>query len=343
VSSPALPLPAHFDPRRVGTTYRVPYAERAKEAAEFAAMYGVRPAAGDARRVGLLLVDVQNTFCNPDFELFVAGRGGRGAVQDSARICEFVYRNLGRITQIVATLDTHSAAQIFHPVFWIDGSGGHPDPHTIIGVDDVAKGRWRINPALAKSLGLEEGLDLDAYARHYVRTLADGGKYPLTIWPYHAMLGGLGYALVSAVEEALFFHGIARQARTHFEVKGTHALTEHYSALKPEVMADQHGRPLAAANAALLRALTSFDALIVAGQAKSHCVAWTLDDLLNEMSTLDAALARKVYLLDDCSSPVVVPGVVDYTDAAEAAFERFAAAGMQRVRSTDPLETWLSF
>jgi hypothetical protein len=35
-----------------------------------------------------------------------------------------------------------------------------------------------------------------------------------------------------------------------------------------------------------------------------------------------------------------VPGVVDYTDEANAAFQRFAAAGMHVVRSTDPLESW---
>ena len=36
----------------------------------------------------------------------------------------------------------------------------------------------------------------------------------------------------------------------------------------------------------------------------------------------------------------MVPDVVDYTDEADAAFERFAAAGMHVVRSTDPLESW---
>jgi nicotinamidase-related amidase len=76
--------------------------------------------------------------------------------------------------------------------------------------------------------------------------------------------------------------------------------------------------------------------VIVAGQAKSHCVAWTIDDLLEE----EQRLAEKVYLLEDCSSPVVVPGVVDYTDEADAAFERFAAAGMNVVRSTDPMADW---
>ena len=57
---------------------------------------------------------MQNTFCTPGFELFVAGRSGTGALDDSRRLCEFVYRNLGSLTQIVPTLDTHQALQIFH-------------------------------------------------------------------------------------------------------------------------------------------------------------------------------------------------------------------------------------
>jgi nicotinamidase-related amidase len=48
-------------------------------------------------------------------------------------------------------------------------------------------------------------------------------------------------------------------------------------------------------------------------------------------------LARRVVLLEDCTSPVVVPGVVDFTDAADAAFARFAALGARRASSTDPL------
>jgi hypothetical protein len=31
----------------------------------------------------------------------------------------------------------------------------------------------------------------------------------------------------------------------------------------------------------------------------------------------------------------VIPGVVDYTDQANAAYQRFAAAGMNIVKSTD--------
>jgi nicotinamidase-related amidase len=79
--------------------------------------------------------------------------------------------------------------------------------------------------------------------------------------------------------------------------------------------------------------------VIVAGQAKSHCVAWTIDDLLSGGDEVQR-LAERTYLLEDCSSPVVVPGVVDYTDEADAAFARFAEAGMHVVRSTQPLDSW---
>ena len=79
--------------------------------------------------------------------------------------------------------------------------------------------------------------------------------------------------------------------------------------------------------------------VVVAGQAKSHCLAWTIDNLLED-DDLREELAERTYLLEDCTSPVVVPGAVDYTDEADAAFERFAAAGMHVVRSTDPIAAW---
>jgi nicotinamidase-related amidase len=336
-------LPAHFDPARVGQVFRVPYAQRAAEAGAFAEQHGIEPAWRDGTRIGLVLVDVQNTFCLPEFELFVAGRSGKGAVEDSLRTCEFIYKNLGRLTEITATLDTHAAAQIFHPLFWIDAQRQNPEPHTVISVEDVEKGRYRPNPALAKSLGLEAGFDIDAYALHYVKTLHDVAKYPLIVWPYHAMVGGIGHALVPAIEEAVFFHGIVRQTRTHYEIKGSHPLTEHYSVLRPEVLQDHRANRIGERNFKLIEALLAFDALIIAGQAKSHCVAWTIGDLLGEILKHDAALARKVYLLEDCTSPVVVPGVVDFTDPANAMFARFAEAGMRLVQSKAPVESWPGF
>ena len=58
------------------------------------------------------------------------------------------------------------------------------------------------------------------------------------------------------------------------------------------------------------------------------------------MEKEDEELAKKVYLLEDCTSPVVIPGVYDYTDDANAAFERFRDAGMHVVQSTDQIDDW---
>jgi nicotinamidase-related amidase len=334
----ALPLPPFASPVVAERVYRVPYQQRAGEARAWAETHRLRPASEDRRRRALLLVDVQNTFCLPEFELFVAGRSGRGAIEDCARITEFVYHNLDRISQVIVTLDTHTAAQIFHPVFWLDAAGAHPAPHTVITLADVEAGRWRLNPAVAGQVSPYPHFDLAGWVLSYVRRLAEGGKYPLVVWPYHSMVGGIGHALVSAVEEAVFFHAIARQAPTRVEIKGRNPLTESYSVLRAEIAESEDGRTIEPPNGALVDHLLSFDEVIVAGEAKSHCVAWTVEDLLGEPRAREPRLAHKLVLLDDCSSAVVVPGVVDFTDQAETAYARFAALGARRARSTDPVD-----
>jgi nicotinamidase-related amidase len=335
-----LPCPEFYHADRVAAVWRVPYQERAEQARLWAKAHQITAAAQDQLRIGLLLIDVQNTFCLPEFELYVGGPSGQGAVTDNQRLCEFIYRNLGQITEIVATMDTHTVSQIFHPSFWVDAAGNAPQPATMIGEADLDAGQWRVNPAMADRLQ-QPYPHLQAYALHYVRQLQQSGKYPLTIWPYHAMLGGVGHALVAAVEEACFFHSMVRSTQTRIELKGGNPLTENYSVLSPEVLVDDTGAPIARKNLALIQSLLEFDRIIVAGQAKSHCVAWTVADLLAEISQQNPALAQKVYLLEDCTSPVVIPGVVDFSEAANAAFTRFQAAGMHLVKSTAPLHTWL--
>jgi len=330
-----LPVPDFFDSDRVGEIYRVPYQQRASEAREWAGKHSIGPASKDSERLCLMIIDVQNTFCIPGFELFIGGRSGRAAVDDNIRLCEFIYHNLGVLTSITATMDSHKAFQIFHPAFLIDERGNPPEPATIISVEDVEMGRWAVNPSIAESI---EGGDRDRLQRHllhYTRKLREKGKYQLMIWPYHAMLGGIGHSLVPAVEEALFFHSMARSCQVNFELKGDSPLSENYSVLHPEVLDDADGSPIARVNDRLMRNLLEYDAVIIAGQAKSHCVAWTIDDLLGEISKRDLSLAQKIYLLEDCTSPVVIPGVADFTDEADAAFGRFAQSGMHIIKSRD--------
>ena len=331
------PIPSFFDSARVGEIWKVDYASRADQAREYALQHDLRPASDSKSRISLLVIDAQNTFCIPGFELFVSGRSGHGAVDDNIRLCEFIYRNLGSIAHITATMDTHMAQQIFHPIFFVDKDGNHPAPYTDIQAAELHEGKWKFNHELAPRFGIapEYGQQMMI---HYAEQLEKKGKYALTIWPYHAMLGGIGHALVPALEEAIFFHSIARLAQPDFEIKGDKPFTENYSVIGPEVRTGPMGEMLGERDPIFIQQLQEVDRLYVAGQAKSHCVAWTISDLLEDIQATDTELAKKVYLLEDCSSAVVVPGVVDHTEAANEAYARFARAGMKIVKSTDPIK-----
>ncbi len=342
MNNQALPIPDFFDPDKVTDVWRVPYQEHAVTARKWAVRHTIPCATQDQNRVGLLLVDVQNTFCIPGFELYVGGESGTGAVEDNRRLCRFIYRNLNRITQICPTLDTHQAAQIFHSLFLVNAAGDHPEPYSLISIDEIEANVWQVNPELLETLALDKAQAGD-FLRHYTQTLKACGKYELTVWPYHAMLGGIGHALVSAIEEAVFFHTIARQSQPDLQIKGGNPLTENYSILRPEVLTDAGGRGIAQENRAFIQKLLGYDALIIAGQAKSHCVAYTIQDLLDEIVSIDPKRAGRVYLLEDCTSPVVIPDVISYASQANEAFHRFAEAGMHIVQSSEPMAAWPGF
>ena len=308
---------------------------------------GVRPAESDVFRVHLLLIDMQRDFCFPEGNLFVGGRSGRGAMDDSDRVVQFVYRNLGLITEITCTLDTHFPHQIFFPAFWLDRNGDPPPAHSVITTVALENGDFRPNPEMAGWLCNGNVRWLEEHVAFYCRELEKAGKYTLYLWPPHCLLGSPGHTLAGVVEEARLFHAYARGAKNGIEIKGGNALTENYSVLSPEVLDRHDGKPLAQRNSALLERLLEADAVVIAGQAASHCVKSTIEDLLGQIEAVDRALAKKVYILRDCMSAVAVPDaanpgsfVFDFTDEAEAALKRFASAGMNLVESTTPIDDW---
>jgi nicotinamidase-related amidase len=85
----------------------------------------------------------------------------------------------------------------------------------------------------------------------------------------------------------------------------------------------------------VLEALRAADAVFIAGEAQSHCVLETLEDIVDIFGD-EAASLEKFYLLVDCTSSVLHPQI-DFEALSLEAFERFARRGLQFVRSTDPL------
>src|SRR5690606_18859227 len=103
----------------------------------------------------------------------------------------------------------------------VDAAGNHPAPYTQVSLADIEGGKWRVDPKAAYATGNPAGYAaLQAHLLHYARKLTEGGKYTLTIWPFHAMLGEVSHALTPALFEACFVHSIARGAATEFKIKG---------------------------------------------------------------------------------------------------------------------------
>src|SRR5690606_18275944 len=267
-----LPIPDFYDPANASRWSYSPDQQKLFEAAvEWRKLHGIRPAQEDDYRIHLLLIDYQKDFCFPEGSLYVGGRSGRGALEDNDRIARFIYRNLRAITHITCTLDTHHPYQIFSPAFWLDENGNPPAPHREVTAEDIKSGRMRPNPALAGWLGPGDYDWLVREVTHYCEQLEASGKYRLYLWPPHCILGSAGHALVGVVHEARMFHSYARLSRADVQVKGTAPLTEYYSVLAPEVLVGHDGRPLAERNVEFVEVLLQSDAVVIAGQAASHC------------------------------------------------------------------------
>ncbi|MGK9234448.1 hypothetical protein KXS07_34025 [Inquilinus limosus] len=342
-------LPPFFDPARAGDWSYRPDIAGLRAAAE-AWRSRVKPA--EDGRTDLLLIDLQRDFCLPEGALYVGGRSGRGAVEDTARIAAFIHRNLGAIDRIVPTFDTHTPLQIFHRSFWVDAGGRPPEPFTVLTEEALAGGALQPSPGvpalLPSDVAAEGAAWVERQLRHYVRSLARQGRHALIIWPDHCLIGSEGHAMPGLVQEAWLFHAMLRGAPTPVIVKGHDPWSESYSAFAPEVPDRWDGGRLVKPqdDSALLELLRA-DRIVVAGQASSHCVRWSVDDLLGRMRALDPALPRRVYVLRDCMSAVVgldVEGrpipALDFTPHAEEAFARWAELGVRIVESAQPMAEW---
>lgn len=273
------------------------------------------------QNVTLFLIDPQNDFCNPPVieideetqEERIISPGGAlyvpGAEADVTRLAGLISRENQNIDNIVVTLDTHHQVDIAHPIWWTDEEGQHPDPFTIISVDDVESGRWNTTVPQFENRSIE-----------YVKALADGGKYPLCIWPPHCLEGTQGHALPKILNEALR-EWEQRFAKVDFVRKGTNMWTEHYSAIKAEVT--DPSDPRTNLNRLLVDNLKhNADLILVGGEASSHCVANTIRDLIEAFDD-PVKNTRIVYLKDCCSC---VPG---FEDLEESFLQEIDDAGVQ--------------
>jgi nicotinamidase/pyrazinamidase len=313
--------PAFYDPGRVGSLFYPDMAAVARAAAGA----GLAPATDADRRIVLLVIDMQVDFCHEHGALYVPG-----AEEDIRRLNAFIFKHAAALTEIVCTLDSHLPFQIFHPAWWADEAGKHPEPLTLITAEDVASGRW-------------QPLVMPEWSRRYVERLEEGAKKVLTIWPYHVLIGGMGNSLDPALFEVVQWHALARQTQPAWLVKGRIPHSEHYSALQPEIPVPDH--PQGGLHEGIVETLRTADAVFVAGEAMSHCVLETLEDIVEMANAKNGKVGNvgnlgnldKFYVLTDCTSSVLHPQI-DFEALSLEAFDQFARAGMHFVTSTDALD-----
>lgn len=257
----------------------------------------------------LISIDAQNDFCDPKGKLFV-----NGADEDMKRLATFIRKYGSNLTDVHSTLDSHQTVHISQPIFWINSKSEHPKPFTQITKDAVESGDWTTaNPKWQPR------------AKHYVKELADHGRYTLTIWPPHCLIGTFGHSLVPAIADALYEWEEKNFNRVNFVAKGSNLFTEHYSAVQADVPDDSD--PTTKLNVELIDILSKADEIFITGEALSHCLANSITDVANNFGDENV---KKFILLEDTSSSV--PG---FENLGEKFVKDMKKRGMKSVKSTD--------
>lgn len=265
-------------------------------------------------KIHLLVIDPQNDFCKQGGSLFIPG-----ADQDMKNLATMIDRISDKLADIHITMDSHHQWDIAHPIFWKDNTGKEPAPFTQITLSDLEKGNF--TTSIPSNF---------ARAKAYVQQLEANGRYPLTEWPTHCVIGTEGHNIVAELMEAVMKWERTRSAMVNFVTKGSNPWTEHYSAVIADVPDPKD--PTTQLNVDFIDLLENqADEIAIAGEALSHCVANTIRDIAYNFGNKDAV--KKFVLLRDATSPV--PG---FEKLGEDFITEMTALGMRVSTTTEYLK-----
>ena len=275
--------------------------------------------------IKLLIIDPQVDFMDAQGSALPV----TGATEDMNRMAAFIAKHGNKLDSIDVTLDSHHELDIAHPAMWRDENGKMPDSFTLIWSKDIKAGIW--TPILAnQKLPILGGLTVKQYTIAYTEFLESTGKKVLCIWPAYCRIGTPGHNVQETLMAELLNWGRKNSATVDFTVKGTSPWTEHYGALMAEKPLASD--PTTSLNTRLLETLAEADVIPVGGEASSHCIMTTVDQIADNIG--DEHI-RKFHLFTDCMSPVgAVPGF-DFPVLAQEWLNRMKDRGMTLTTSTD--------
>ncbi len=266
-------------------------------------------------RIRLLVIDPQNDF----MDIAGAALPVPGADADMQRLAGFVDAMCPCIDDLVVTLDSHASVGIERTTFWERADAAAVAPFTQISARDARSGSLRSrNPAVREE------------AIVYLEALESSGERKLIVWPVHCVLGSWGHNIHQALASSIAgweFESFRTCAKV---LKGRNPMTEQYSAFRADVPRPDDQRTQN--NAALMARLGAGDeVLVVAGEALSHCVAASGEDMLAQMT---ASRLRNTVFLTDCMSPVA-----GFEEAGEEFLQQLRSHGVRTMRCAEAIRT----
>lgn len=257
------------------------------------------------KKVAVFAIDFQNDFCdispkdlpqkydttsqnqlpqkdpNPMYSPTLAVDG---AVEDIKRFTAWAKQNLSKIQRFYFTQDSHHRFDIAHPSWWQDKDGNIVKPLTLITSADITSGKYipRMNYKHSFS---------------YVKSLEDQGEFPHFIWPEHCIMGTWGHNFHDEINSLIAEINLSGNW-PNIITKGSNPYTEHFGAFRANIPMAQD--PSTSLDFNLINALMSMDEVIIVGEARSHCVANSLRQLVQEAPSL----APKLVIFEDCMSDV---------------------------------------
>lgn len=232
-------------------------------------------------KTALFIIDPQNDFASKGGNLFIPG-----ADKDMARLGNFIIVNQNEIDNIFVSLDTHDVNDIGHPGFWKNQKGELPQPFSRITYKDFKDEKW-----------VPRNKIYFKYAKKYLNQL-DKNNESHIIWPIHCIDGHWGNAIVDNVGTALIIWSNKKETTFKTIRKGKFKFSEFHGVFKPHVQIKEFSD--SNFNENLFEDLNSYDRILIAGEAKSHCVAETI----NQMMEKDSSIMKKVIILEDCMTNI---------------------------------------
>ena len=162
----------------------------------------------------------------------------------------------------------------------------------------------------------------------YLEMLEKQGEFPHCIWPEHCIIGTYGCAIDTMINGALreWVLGGSDARFVNYINKGTHPMTEHFGAFKAQVAIQ--GVKESSVNIELIDSLNRYDVIYLAGQAKSHCVANSLKQIMD----LAPVVAKKFVVLEDTMSNV--PG---FETLADPIYNKAKEEGIRFTTTTEEI------